>query len=273
MPHATDLVHALGVAASRVVRLPQPGHFAPTSPDTPGPRSSFGRFTDADGRTGRFHVYARHIDPSRPVGVVFYLDGDYWIPATSRFHRPLGPTMLRLAAVANARNLVLVAADTPDRGRVLGGYTWWRRAGHNGRWFRAFAAHVVRRLRLDPERAWVMGYSGGAEFLTVDLLAHDQPDWLRGGAIMVGGGTFRDMTTPPSPALLDLPLTWWVGEKDGTGRSPFWSAHDAAEKGFAGFGKAGFRRRTLHEVPGTTHSQYDLPRILRHTLDGQGERG
>ncbi|MEV8165828.1 hypothetical protein AB0O80_08565 [Rothia kristinae] len=226
------------------------------------------------GRTLRYHVYARGIRWDRPVGVVVYLDGDYWVPAQSRVHQPTGATMLRLGAIASARNLVLIAVDTPDRRYSKEGFTWWVRARANGRVLRVAARLARRRLPVDPARTWVMGYSGGAEFLTFDLLAHRAPAWLRGGAIMVAGGGTRATPQPPPEAAAHLPLHWWIGQADGSPDSsgPLWSAQAAAAEGIRAYRRAGWRGIVRHELPEVKHTDYDLPGILRATLDDAGLR-
>lgn len=226
------------------------------------------------GRTLRYHVYARGIRWDRPVGVVVYLDGDYWVPAQSRVHQPTGTTMLRLGAIANARNLVLIAVDTPDRHYSKEGFTWWVRARTNGRVLRVAARLARRRLPVDPARTWVMGYSGGAEFLTFDLLAHRVPAWLRGGAIMVAGGGTRTTPQPPPEAAAHLPLHWWIGQADGSpdGSGPLWSAQAAAAEGIRAYRRAGWHGIVRHALPEVKHTDYDLPGILRATLDDAGLR-
>ena len=221
----------------------------------------------------RFHVYARGIRWEEPVGVVWYFDGDYYLPVHSAVRHPTGPTLLRLAAIANARNLVFIAMDTPDRRYSTSGFTWWVRARLNGRVFRLFARSLRRRLHPDPSRSWVMGYSGGAEFITFDLLRRQVPRWLRGGAVMVGGGGVQKPPETPGPELRKIPLTWWIGQEDGdlAAAAPgLWSAQQAARTGCEAYRAAGFSHATLRELPETGHRSYDLPQILRETLDAAG---
>lgn len=221
------------------------------------------------GRRGlRFHVYARGIRWDRPLGVVYFFGGDYYVPAQTAVRRPTGATLLRLGAIANARNLVLIAVDTPDRRYSPSGLTWWVRSRLNGRIFRLFAMVAARRLRPDPALSWVMGYSGGAEFLTYDLLAHRVPHWLRGGAVMVGGGGVHTAPLPPPAGAADLPLHWWTGDADGSpeGSGPLWSAQAAAAEGLHAYREAGWRGARAHTVPGVGHRGYDLPGILRASL-------
>ena len=56
---AQDAQSASGVAATRT-------------------NQTFLSYTSPAGTTSQYHVYAEGVDFSKPVGVVFYFDGDYW---------------------------------------------------------------------------------------------------------------------------------------------------------------------------------------------------
>ena len=122
-----------------------------------------------DGRGVRYHLYAEGLRRDGAGDVVLYLDGDYWLPALSRFHRPRGRTMRGLAAAAAEHGAALLAVDTPDRALGLGGFTWWVRHRENARWLRGFLEELPDLLPFQPRNIWVMGYSGGAELLAAEL--------------------------------------------------------------------------------------------------------
>ena len=117
----------------------------------------------------RYRVYAEGLRRGGTGDVVLYLDGDYWLPALSRVHRPRGRTMRGLAAAAAEHEAALVAVDTPDRAFGLRGFTWWMRHRENARRLRGFLAELPGLLPFQPKHIWVMGYSGGAEFLAAEL--------------------------------------------------------------------------------------------------------
>ena len=61
-----------------------------------------------------------------------------------------------------------------------------------GDYFRSFAQEFIADSDIDESQVWLMGYSGGAEFITYELDADQQGTWRSGGgSIMVGGGGGR----------------------------------------------------------------------------------
>ncbi len=260
-----------------------------------------------DGRGVRYHVYAGGLRRGGPGGVVVYLDGDYWLPALSRFHRPRGRTMRGLAATAAEHGAALVAVDTPDRAVGVGGLTWWVRHRENARWLRGFLDVLPTLLPFRPRHIWVMGYSGGAELLAAELRRllpsgagpgetdpADAGAWETvsagadpgeaepaegpavplAGAVMVGGGDPGNAPVPPPGEHAGLPLLWWIGDRDGSPDPPrpLWSAARAAQRGATAYRAAGWTGASLRVVPGTGHRSYDLPAVLRASL-ARGGRG
>lgn len=88
--------------------------------------------------------------------------------------------MRAMAAEARKKNMVLVVPISPDRQARGNGITWWEEADANGDWFRALQSSLTARYGLDTSRVWLTGYSGGAEFITYELLA-DRQSWIKGG--------------------------------------------------------------------------------------------
>ena len=60
---------------------------------------TFLSYTSPAGTTSQYHVYAEGVDFSKPVGVVFYFDGDYWRNDQSKVYDPSG----ELAQMAASR--------------------------------------------------------------------------------------------------------------------------------------------------------------------------
>ena len=149
--------------------------------------------------------------------------------------------------------------------------TWWVRARRNGRVFRALAADLAERYGYDRTRIWLAGYSGGAEFITYELLSHSN-DWLLGGgASMIGGGgsdgipqRFRG----PSRSLNGMLLSWHVGDRDGkapASAGQFWSAQRAAHEGEE-FYRGRQARTMLRILPKQGHRGYPLTSLIRDDL-------
>ena len=155
-------------------------------------------------------------------------------------------------------------------------YNWWVRARSNGRMVRALIEEIALAYKVDMSRVWLAGYSGGAEFLSYELLSHDI-DWIRGGgATFIGGGgadgvpaRVRERAALNPSSHAHLLMSWHVGVLDG--RSPSgrrrmatssegsWSARIAVQEGSAFY--EGLGARTLLQVtPGRGHTGYRLRR-------------
>lgn len=217
-----------------------------------------------------YHVYANNIDWNRPVGVVYYLDGDYWYNHQSKVHNPSGnQDLLAMARVANERNMLFVPVISPDKNAGGDGITWWQNLDGNGDWFRGFATWFQSSHSLDRNNVWVMGYSGGAEMIGFELNADRQTTWRTGGgSVLVGGGNSNGMQTTPTQAFTALPMDRYVGERDGVGVSwPLdWSALGAARSGQSVYARAGFSVTRLTYVSGD-HYSYQFAQLLEQSLD------
>ena len=231
-------------------------------------------YTAPNGLSSQYHVYANGIDWSQPVGVVFYVDGDYWEAKDSKVHSPNNGMLTAMGRIANARNMVFVPVISPDKNASGDGITWWENQDANGDYFRSFAQKFIADSGIDPSRVWTMGYSGGAEFITYELNADRQGSWRTGGgSIMVAGGSNTGMQTQAPQHIKSQPMYWWVGEKDTSGSTnpPTWSARTAVETGYNRYTQEGFNTR-LRYIPNLSHHDYDLPHILAQSLDMGGYR-
>ena len=232
--------------------------------------TQFATYTSEAGVSSNYHVYAENIDWDQPVGVVFYLDGDYWFTNQSKVHSPNNSQLLGMAEVANERNMIFVPVISPDKDASGNGITWWQSMGANGDWFRSFASSFIAEAGLDSSNVWTIGHSGGAEITGFELLADSQDAWRTGGgSVMVGGGNSNGMQTLPSETAQDFSLQWYIGSEDGVGATwPIaWSAYGAAENGYNVYLAAGFNNVDFTVLPGNQHHNYDFPVILEEALD------
>ena len=235
-----------------------------------------GRFLNYSAPNGsmssQYHVYADGIDWAQPVGVVFYFDGDYWNSNKSNVYNPDSNTMQQMAQIANEKNMVFVPIISPDKDSSGDGITWWQNIGENGEFFRSFAQEFIADSGIDSSQVWTMGYSGGAEFITNELNASRRNSWRTGGgSIMVGGGGAEKRIEAPD-SIKPIPMFWWVNcsDTDHKTNPPRWSAADAANQGYKRYTDAGFDARKDGDcLPGQGHLDYDLPGLLRRSLEQQ----
>ena len=234
--------------------------------------ATYQSYTSPAGTTSQYHVYANNLDYSKPVGVVFYFDGDYWQRNESKVYTPDEGMLAAMGKIANARNMVFVPIISPDTNASGDGITWWEDMNTNGEFFRSFAKSFVSENNLDASQMWTMGYSGGAEFITYELTDHNTSWRNGGGSIMVAGGD-SDGSVDADATTKASPMYWWVGAKDTSGNTypVTWSARGAVESGYNAYLGAGFSDARVKLIDGFSHHDYDLPHILASSLDFAGK--
>ena len=259
------------VANAQPAQVAQPAVAGSTVPVTRS-NQTFLSYTSPAGTTSQYHVYANNLDYSKPVGVVFYFDGDYWQRDESKVYTPDEGMLAAMGKIANARNMVFVPVISPDTNASGDGITWWEDMDTNGEFFRSFAKSFVSENNLDASQMWTMGYSGGAEFITYELTDHNTSWRQGGGSIMVAGGD-SDGSVDADATTKGLPMYWWVGANDTSGNTNpvTWSARGAVESGYNAYLSAGFSDARVKLIDGFSHHDYDLPHILASSLDFAGK--
>ncbi|MBF1663103.1 MAG: S-layer homology domain-containing protein [Rothia mucilaginosa] len=234
--------------------------------------ATYQSYTSPAGTTSQYHVYANNLDYSKPVGVVFYFDGDYWQRDESKVYTPDEGMLAAMGKIANVRNMVFVPIISPDTNASGDGITWWEDMNTNGEFFRSFASSFIGQNNLDASQVWTMGYSGGAEFITYELTDHNTAWRNGGGSIMVAGGD-SDGSVDADATTKASPMYWWVGAKDTSGNTypVTWSARGAVESGYNAYLGAGFSDARVKLIDGFSHHDYDLPHILASSLDFAGK--
>lgn len=182
--------------------------------------------------------------PSRPPqthGLLLYLHGD----GAGEFDDPDDATLTSFARIARKHHMLMVAPRTPDTQTM----TWWRKPGST-HYLRALLLHLYAHYPIDRHHVWLVGYSGGAEEITYNLLM-DHNDLLHGGgALLVGGGGLSRTTVfghiPSHPLRQHFPLYWLAGEMDTPDRG-------GDDKGFDALGEAHVAERRLHAAGFLTH--------------------
>lgn len=252
------------ISALAAVGLTVPAHGAP--PLKTGTKLTF---TDSRGVQSYYHMYADGIDWSKPVGVLYYLDGDYFSesPQHSQVMQPNGAMLKSVAKNANNKNLVLVAPKTPSASTKANGWTWWEKGNTNAKWFHDLAIALQKKGKLDTDNTWLAGYSGGAELISFDLMTQNRTKWMTGGgAILIAGGGSGSNTKPHS-ANKNIPMTWYAGSKDTSGQTnpPTWSALNAAKQGQKTYKNAGYSSAKINILNGVGHHGYSLANLINKT--------
>ena len=229
----------------------------------------------------------------RAPGLLLYFDGDHISRAGSRLLRRTSPLRAELARVAEDFNMLSVPVLAPGS---LGDGTapssssltinWWVRARSHGRAVRALIKKLSLAYGLDMSRVWFAGYSGGAEFLSYELLTHELGEVTGAGASLIAGGGADGIPARVRRRALETPtshrgflMSWHVGLRDGHSPSGLrlrarrltrrgaprggavWSAQVAAQEGIAFY--EGLGARTLLQVtPGRGHTGYPIASLV-----------
>ena len=209
-------------------------------------------FTDSDGLTGTYHVYADDT-PASGAGLVVHLHGDgayEYLNPTDEYslggHRGLPD-------VARAKGYILAVPLSPD---TTGTVTWWEAGARNAQWLAELIQQLTATYDVDTSRIWLVGYSGGA----VQINSYFVPAYGNtllsggGGALIIGGGG-SIVGTPTFSAELkaNFPMHWWTGDLDnGDFVSDGYDALTDAQEGSALYAAEGFTT-TLTTPPGIGH--------------------
>jgi poly(3-hydroxybutyrate) depolymerase len=137
--------------------------------------------------------------------------------------------------------MILLVARTPD---TVGSPTWWEAGSANADYARdLIRTTVLNRYNIDPERIWLVGYSGGAQFITRYFLPKYSSMIGGGGSVVFGGGGTPAVTVQPfaSGFTPDFPMYWYTGGADnGTCPGHSYNALADAQRGSAYYRGRGF---------------------------------
>ena len=244
----------------------------------------------------------------RAPGLLLYFDGDHISRAGSRLLRRTSPLRAELAQVAAEFNMLSVPVlspgslreprltDTDSYAPPLT-YNWWVRARSNGRMVRALIEEISLAYGVDMSRVWLAGYSGGAEFLSYELLTHELGEVTGAGASLIAGGGADGIPARVRRRALETPtshrgflMSWHVGLRDGHSPSGLrlrarrltrrgaprggavWSAQVAAQEGIAFYEALG-ARTALQVIPGRGHTGYPIPALVAADLSAATRLG
>lgn len=206
-------------------------------------------FTSSSGLTSQYHVYAAGVTESPGLLLQFHGDGAYEFSNPTSSYSLGGPK--GIVAEAKARNLITVPVMTPDRSSI----TWWRNGTQNADYVRDLIAELKVRYGIRSDRIWLVGYSGGAQFISQHLVPRHSSLIDGGGAVIIAGGSRPTGTTASFSANFkaNFPMHWYTGANDTGWDGEGWNAYAAAQTGQSWYATAGMR--TTYEWPaGVSHS-------------------
>lgn len=221
---------------------------------------------ESSGYSDVYDIYVGNVDRSRPIGALFYFTGDVDYESDAKYYD--ASFISEMTDFAATHNLAFIAVHTPSAPTdPLDYFNWWDTPA-KGDFARDLVRSALASYQIDRNHVWLTGYSGGAEMVMSELMAHDV-DWLSGGgAIVMGGGdAVSGVDVPQTDQIANLPLLWVVGEDDG---EPIpdeldWSARFAATKGYQEYLQAGFTNAQIELLPDQDHS-YDIAAVIETGL-------
>ncbi|QIK71312.1 hypothetical protein G7070_02205 [Propioniciclava coleopterorum] len=229
-------------------------------------------FTASNGLSSTYHLYAAGLTHETAIGIVFQFHGDgayeFTHPTSSySFGGSAG-----IVAEARSRGYIVVPVLSPDRS---GETTWWEEGERNATFADELIATMRERYPGAADNTWLVGYSGGSQFITQFYLPLHARTLTGGGAVMfAGGGRPYDVASRAFPDALKprFPMHWYTGARDDGRRSD--DGYDAlgdevhgAKAGVAYYSAAGFPT-TYEWVPGLGHDLDDrFGGVLAQQLD------
>lgn len=217
-------------------------------------------FTARNGLSSKYHVYASGLSADSVEGVVFHFHGD----GAYEFTHPNDPYALGggtgIVAEAKARGYVVVSVLSPDQ---AGEVTWWEDGARNAGYVADLMNAILDRYPDAAGNTWLVGYSGGSQFITQFFLPLYAGRITGGGAVMFGGGGRPyDVVARPYPDALKerFPMFWYTGSRDNGRRS---------DDGYDALGDPvhGARSGVEYYAAEGFHTAYEWPRGVGHDLD------
>lgn len=155
----------------------------------------------SNGMTSLYHVYAEGIDPSKPVGLMFYGDGSggFGIDNPNSTYLLDADGSNGLVAEMRARNVILVVPEAPAPGCDRDDNCWYNTsstpdAEAKARWSSDLMTHIKGQYDIDLDRIAVGGYSSGAQWTTRWFLPNHGEEQSVDLAVAISyGGTPYDL--------------------------------------------------------------------------------
>ncbi|SDZ09535.1 hypothetical protein SAMN05660209_04655 [Geodermatophilus africanus] len=209
-------------------------------------------FTAGNGQAGNYLLYAAGVDPTKPVGLVVYVDGtgEYGVDNPTASYALGGSS--GLVATSRARNMITLAVESPNQSCEC-----WH-TGDTSAYADFLAGLIENQLGKYPvSELWLSGFSSGAQEITRFLVPR-HPELMRlggGWVVFGGGGPPADGGSAVTAArMAGVRGHWFTGTADtSVPLTASWGAQ-AGERFYAGRGVV-------------TSSEY--PAGVGHALDGR----
>lgn len=209
-----------------------------------------------DGATGGYRFYSAG---EQNKGLLVFLDGDgqnlynydYDGANTVAQGGLTGPGSI--VEAAGSRGYDVVAVHTPSDDD-----TWWL-LDHDGKidYLSAVIAEVEANYGANTSRLWLVGYSGGSEFITQSFFPAYCERMTEGGFLVFAGGDApSDEGDFSGDALSDLSLNWVTGSEDTSPNS---------SDGFDALGHAR-TSRDYYRAAGFEHIWEDWPDVTHSSV-------
>jgi len=216
-------------------------------------------FTASNGLSSRYHIFAAGVPRTHAVGLVmqFHGDGAYEFKNPTSSWSLGGPS--GIVAQAKARGMLTIAALSPDK---VGSVTWWEQGNANADYARdLIKAAAFSKYDIDTNNIWLVGYSGGAQFITQFFLPKYSSMIHGGGSIVFGGGGVPRVTVSPFSAALKtrFHMHWYTGLDD-NGANGYNALRDA-RAGSAYYKGKGFPE-TLESPAGINHDNINFGKVV-----------
>lgn len=220
-------------------------------------------FTARNGLTSQHHIYAAGIPQGKAAGLLLQFHGD----GAYEFQNPNSSYSLGgsegIVSQARKRGYITVPVLAPDRS---GSVTWWESGSANADYVADLVNSLKGQYNIESEDIWLVGFSGGAQFITQFYLPRHANQIDGGGSVVFGGGGSPRVTANAfAPDLVkDFPMHWYTGANDTVG----FDALGAARAGANWYSGRDFKTN-LESPAGVDHNLSGRfgPVVARHLDD------
>jgi predicted esterase len=259
---AATVVDGQGASGGQAVR------FAATEPSACQTGGTGGAFNDAldqafsgAGLSSTYHLYAAGLPTNEPAGLLLYFHGD----GAYEFKNP-EYKLPGIVAHAKSKKMITMSMLSPDK---IGDETWWEDGEANAEYVREFMQQVpFAKYNINKNKIWLVGYSGGAQFITQNIVADHSDLMCGGGSIVFGGGGRPTAMARPLEASFkqNFRMHWYTGLDDtAENAEDGYDAISDAQEGFAFYESQGMQV-TSQWPPGVNHDNIPEAQIVGEQL-------